>query len=138
MFFFSSRNKIKELEDKLKHIDVNANNFINILLNEIMNQQHRIDSLKKINTPEHVKELIYDLYKDSDKFLECSVCLCDIEKDNLFITSCGHYFHNECQKLLKNCPLCHNIINEKDAKIISLISALSNLEIFNSNQPLQY
>jgi hypothetical protein len=42
---------------------------------------------------------------------ECPICLCEIEKDKLFITNCcKKQFHlncfNECMKYNPECPLC--------------------------------
>lgn len=61
---------------------------------------------------------------------ECSICIEDIEEDNLFKTTCGHHFHKECiyewieTRKKYECPLCRtyqifpNIIRHKnDIKI---------------------
>lgn len=70
-----------------------------------------------------------NLYNIVDTMFQCSICIEDIEKNKLYKTVCGHYFHKECiyewlENCKKECPLCRtkqifpNVIRfKKDYKV---------------------
>lgn len=51
----------------------------------------------------------------------CPICLENIETE-LFVTKCGHKFHNNCAEQLKEsghnkCPMCREVIFEEETRI---------------------
>lgn len=69
------------------------------------------EDTKKVD---HLNLMINDIYNTSSKILKCPICFEEIEKGNINILSCGHYFDKKClehsmeHKLY--CPICRNII----------------------------
>ena len=86
-----------------KNININTINFTNLNNNDLINN---LDNYKKI---------IINKFKTND--LNCSICLNEINKNNLGITKCGHIFCYSCiyksLKINNKCPTCRRV-NEID------------------------
>lgn len=89
----------------------------NLLLEKysnILNDNYNLKKqIKKYDIPIHIKIQYID-YLISKKH-NCSICLTRIEKnDNVFLTICGHLYHNECINNEGNksdkCPICRKYI----------------------------
>mgnify|MGYP003636749696 FL=1 len=67
---------------------------------------------------EHLNKFIQDLYHKAKSAVECPICMEKIDSKDLFTTGCGHNYHNDCLKHLKNsttnktvdCPMCRKKI----------------------------
>ena len=57
--------------------------------------------------PLHLMTVIRDLYEKAKEHVECSICLEVISKETLDITHCGHTFHKDCIKTLKDTAKAH-------------------------------
>jgi hypothetical protein len=64
--------------------------------------------------PLFMENQMKELIKECGKHFECSICLDDIESDDLKILKCGHMFHKECcEKWLETsnkCPNCRKVV----------------------------
>ena len=69
----------------------------------------------------HLQNFIRGLYKKAKESIECPICLDVIDYKQLDTTACGHNFHKECLKTIKDgaaaadekhieCPICRNKI----------------------------
>lgn len=67
-----------------------------------------IDTLQTIN----IDEVNQDR-DDEDKIHECSICICELDKDTVK-TDCGHYYHKGCIvpwiKIHNRCPVCSELV----------------------------
>ena len=61
--------------------------------------------------------------ENKNKYI-CSICIDEIERENIYFLPCGHYYHSVCVNKWMNekfiCPECRHPIN------ISTIDDLSN------------
>ena len=60
--------------------------------------------------PDYFEKTFRELVDKYKHKYECSICLCDMDSDNIDIQKCGHLFHKDCIIMLKKhsslCPLC--------------------------------
>uniref|UniRef100_A0A6C0KCR2 RING-type domain-containing protein n=1 Tax=viral metagenome TaxID=1070528 RepID=A0A6C0KCR2_9ZZZZ len=63
---------------------------------------------KPARLPNHVVELMADMYTSPGEQKECPICLEAIAGADLRITNCGHFFHKECLgRVVRDvCPTC--------------------------------
>lgn len=65
---------------------------------------------KSIPVSSFLKCQYFELMKQTNNTLECSICLTDVLncKNCMCLLSCGHAFHFECitQTSTSNCPMC--------------------------------
>ena len=54
---------------------------------------------------------------DSETQYECSICMCKITKKDLYVTKCGHMYHEDCMRqqltYKTNCPMCRMDLTEE-------------------------
>ena len=119
-FFCCCKNKKKQsFKNQLDTYTLNANTLIDILTERNL----QLERENKIKVSEHIKLMIYELYSNSTMTFECPICLDDIKKNDLYITSCGHCFHFNCVNQLKKCPNCDsNAINDSNTYPLQEIS----------------
>ena len=56
-----------------------------------------------------LKNQFWEMKKDKQETLECSICITEIDCKNCFsLLTCGHSFHLCCIFKCTNCPLCRN------------------------------
>ena len=56
-----------------------------------------------------LKNQVWNLYKEKNEKLECSICLDDICCQKCYtILTCGHSYHLSCVIKCKTCPLCRS------------------------------
>lgn len=70
--------------------------------------------LGKIEIPKHISNMIIELSKKANELISCPICLDNVtECENTKLTKCGHVFHTECFKEVKDnrCPVCRKRIN---------------------------
>ncbi len=120
--------KIKELNSEIKTVKKQGNQFIDILSSKVSELKNENDKLKKVKTPEHIRDLIEILYSSSDIVFECPICLDSIANDNFIMTICGHHYCKTCLielHKLKNvkCAICNATILE------SINSSTNNINI---------
>ena len=54
-----------------------------------------------------LKNQVWNLYKEKNEKLECSICLDNICCQKCYtILTCGHSYHLSCVIKCKTCPLC--------------------------------
>lgn len=98
----------------------------NIDVNENINSDENVDISAKLLfhrnlTYSYINTIIHSKINDKVRKLRlkailkttstnnCSICMYDIEHKGLFVTRCGHVFHNHCIRLWgieKSCPNC--------------------------------
>jgi hypothetical protein len=129
---FSCFNIIKsknQLKSEIKNLKVNTNDLVSSILNDLEKKDKKIFLLKrenlflfhqnkkllaenqnlkqkKIKIPKYIKNLIYELCLNSTIPQECSICLNDINKENILVLDCGHVYCNECITNLNKCLIC--------------------------------
>jgi len=117
----SGTNEFLEFKNMRKKALLEINQIINISNCDIKLQHNFVDKLidffkilfPTIFLPNYVK-----LFKTMIlmKLKVCSICLCDISKDEEFITECSHYFHEYCLNTWlsrsNTCPYCRTQILE--------------------------
>ena len=101
---------------------------------------HLKKQVKNFDIPVHIKyQYIEYLISKNHK---CSICLSKIEKnDNVFLTICGHLYHNECINHDFNnsnkCPNCRKFIPKKDlSEIIDFDDSDDEVDEDNEEQNL--
>tara|TARA_R110002096_G_scaffold46563_1_gene124256 strand:+ start:183 stop:839 length:657 start_codon:yes stop_codon:yes gene_type:complete len=98
----------------------------NTVINEIIRQENttpeqlirRIRATappKRENPENHLMKMIKELYIKAGEKQQCSICLEDINGEDLQTTLCGHNLHLECFKQLKTvgngkCPECRTTL----------------------------
>lgn len=56
-----------------------------------------------------LKNQVWNLYKEKNEKLECSICLDNICCQKCYtILTCGHSYHLSCVIKCKTCPLCRS------------------------------
>lgn len=90
---------------------------VNDIYYEDMNRMYEIISkLKEENEyefPSHIKNEMIEMYEDLKKKIECPICFENMNKENLYITKCGHKICKECYKQVDKCPICRANIYKK-------------------------
>lgn len=68
----------------------------------------KLDELQESPTyrggiPNHVKQLLHSMYKESvsEYKLECCICLEQIDNNHLEMSKCGHFFCTDCFQKIK-------------------------------------
>lgn len=91
----------------------------------IGNHKRKIEEVKKkLDSETRTCQYFENVVKNIIEKNECPICLDDIEKDNIAITSCGHKFCWDClstsleikmrSTTIKNCPQCNNKLGNND------------------------
>lgn len=124
----------KELEDTKKTLVILCSDLKRInsttdsaahLRMTIGNYKRKIEEVKKKLDSETRTCLYFEnVVKTIIEKNECPICLDDIEKDNIAITSCGHKFCWDClstsleikmrSTTIRNCPQCNNKLGNND------------------------
>jgi len=62
-----------------------------------------------------VESMNFFIDKGADKQFECSICLKDIEEEDMKFMDCAHFFHKTCindwREISNTCPICRRQIN---------------------------
>lgn len=108
--------QINKLKQILRITSDNYNDLIDFYNKTIEDRNKLRKEVKNFDIPLHIK-LYYINFLISQKH-KCSICLSSIEKnDEVFLTLCGHLFHNNCINHDFNnsnkCPNCRKNIPEK-------------------------
>lgn len=93
-------------------IDSNDINAIQLILNYGFNINYKYRGVTPVEYASYRKRFIIvrmmlglPINNDSD----CSICLDDITRSDLYLTRCNHSFHKDCIEewgISKNCPNC--------------------------------
>lgn len=82
------------------------------------------------------------LHSNDNRVKECSICLSNISKKDLFETKpCNHSFHKNCigKILSENCPYCRTKIENIPSEVIARVTEeLNNNQNENFNSFLMY
>ena len=110
MFCFSENNNLRNrneiLEKENNDIKIHTNILVDSLLASVKILETTLENNRHGYTQENIKNMIYDLYKTSSINYECIICFEYIEKNNLKITDCGHYYCIKCYNILSECSNC--------------------------------
>ena len=89
------------------------NEYYNRMYNAMI-LDNMLKRAKKVVIPHHLKTICINyLLKEYDI---CPICLTNMKENEIYLTICGHIFHNECIQECLNydnkCPSCRTIIEE--------------------------
>lgn len=70
-------------------------------------------ALAEIDLPKHLIDEIIDLHLKLKTAIECPICFCMLNKDNVKITMCGHKHCKDCYDRIDNCSICRKKIWKK-------------------------
>lgn len=88
------------------------NNAQQIDLNELADMfesEEHIVQVKLQYCKDHLKNQMWDLLKETNKKIECPICLEEVVCKHCFtIQVCGHYGHLCCLMKCKTCPVCRH------------------------------
>jgi len=112
------KNKLKREIEKLKESKTTAwRRYFNLQKElERSRKQHNdtLNELKKIEKDSKIPTHIINQLKEFIKKEECPICLELINKEDFYVTHCGHYIHYYCicqsHSFKKNCPKCRRLI----------------------------
>lgn len=82
---------------------------------DMINNENRV--IRHIQKPSeispHLLRVLKEMYAESRKKTECSICLDVMTAENLKVLGCGHFLHTDCYEpiaLPRKCPLCRKRI----------------------------
>jgi len=118
--------------------DIQINNIITVknlseIINKLLLKQNEIKKILdgKKSTLTFFSNVIMKLNEKNNKET-CSICLSEINEDNIGVTKCGHIYCYDCLKMsmttYNNCPLCKSKLTENDIFMLSYTNNNNNKE----------
>jgi hypothetical protein len=116
IFNLNNRIRINPVELLFSSNDLFMDSLYDSVIDSIMNESFETQPIaERTNEALDLKVLVYNEICNEQKEKECSICLCEFEKESkVSLISCNHLFHNECIKewsmYKQNCPICRKKI----------------------------
>ena len=77
------------------------------LAKDLLDASYQSFQLSNVKYMRSYRDIINELYKETNKAFDCPVCYETIKSDEVFTTPCNHVICNGCAKHCKNsCPMC--------------------------------